>query len=120
MLDEFQTNLDYAFDNYLKDGLLPVNLLGGWGAEIGGEWRNISEIRCMFQFTFASEYAMLVKYNMDVTGVKRLQENVGQVEHVNVYTVDGQQLRSNISKENSLSGLARGIYVVDGRKYVVR
>ena len=74
----------------------------------------------MFQFTFASEYAMLVKYNMDVTGVKRLQENVGQVEHVNVYTVDGQQLRSNISKENSLSGLARGIYVVDGRKYVVR
>ena len=120
VLDEFQTNLDYAFDNYLKDGLLPVNLLGGWGAEIGGEWRNISEIRCMFQFTFASEYAMLVKYNMDVTGVKRLQENVGQVEHVNVYTVDGQQLRSNISKENSLSGLARGIYVVDGRKYVVR
>ena len=61
VLKEFQDNLDYAFDNHSEDGLLPVNLLGGWGAMVDGEWKDISQIRCMFQFAFASEYAMLAK-----------------------------------------------------------
>lgn len=53
----FQNNLDYAYSNYLKDGILPPSLLYGWSSQE----RN-NKMEGMFAFTFAAEYAVLAKY----------------------------------------------------------
>ena len=55
----FQANLDYAWENYLTDGLLPSSLIYGWNSE---KFKN--NVEGMFEFAFASEYALLAKYNL--------------------------------------------------------
>ncbi|MFV0507306.1 MAG: glycoside hydrolase family 76 protein [Bacteroidales bacterium] len=54
----FQNNLDYGYDNYYKDGLLPTNLLVGWNRTSS---ENATE--GMFQFAYVAELAILAKYN---------------------------------------------------------
>jgi len=39
---------------------------------------------------------------------------------VSVYNLSGQQVRSGVSQSNALEGLAPGLYIVDGRKVLVR
>jgi len=56
----FQDNLDYAWDNHLVEGLLPTSLLDGWDSEAG---KNRAE--AMFEFTFAAEYAVLSRYQVN-------------------------------------------------------
>ena len=55
----FQNNLDYAYENYLKDNMLPPNLLYGWNTT---ESKN--NIEAMFTFSYAAEYAVLAKWNL--------------------------------------------------------
>jgi hypothetical protein len=43
-----------------------------------------------------------------------------QAKKVNVYNVNGQLMQTNVSKESALNGLSRGVYIVDGNKYVVK
>jgi alpha-amylase len=38
----------------------------------------------------------------------------------NVYTIDGRQVRSNVNSADALQGLSKGIYIVNGKKYVVK
>ena len=57
----FQNNLDYAYSNYLKDGILPPSLLYGWSLQKGN-----NNMEGMFAFTFAAEYAVLAKYQTQV------------------------------------------------------
>ncbi|WP_258101759.1 glycoside hydrolase family 76 protein [Marinoscillum pacificum] len=59
-LDTFQQNLDYAYDHYLKKGILPTNLLAGWNSD---DQANNTE--GMFSFARAAEYAVLSKYELD-------------------------------------------------------
>ena len=56
-LATFQNNLDYAYDNYLKDNMLPSSLLYGWNTD-----RSKNNTEAMFTFAFAAEYAVLAKY----------------------------------------------------------
>jgi predicted alpha-1,6-mannanase (GH76 family) len=56
-MNSFQKNLDYGFDNYNYKGLLPTNLLKGWGEDKSGKG-----VEGMFQFTFAAEYAVLAQF----------------------------------------------------------
>lgn len=56
----FQQNLDYGYENFLRDGMLPTNLLVGWNRETG---KNNTE--GMFTFAFAAEYAVLSKYELE-------------------------------------------------------
>ena len=39
---------------------------------------------------------------------------------VDVYSVDGMCLRHNVDEGRALQGLSRGIYIVGGRKYLVK
>ena len=56
----FQDNLDYAYENFLYEGMLPPSLLGGWNKD---ESKN--EMEGMFAFTFAAEYAVLSRYQSE-------------------------------------------------------
>ena len=58
-INTFQANLDYAWDNYLKNGMLPSSLLYGWNTLPS---KNNTE--GMFTFAFAAEYAVLAKWNL--------------------------------------------------------
>jgi hypothetical protein len=59
-IDSFQKNLDYAWDNFLYEDMLPTSLLGGWNMD-----RSKNSVEAMFTFAFASEYAVLAKYNLE-------------------------------------------------------
>ena len=56
-IDSFQKNLDYAWDNYLYDGMLPPSLLVGWNQD-----RSRNNVEGMFIFAFAAEYAVLSRH----------------------------------------------------------
>ena len=58
----FQNNLDYAYENYLKDNMLPPNLLYGWNTT-----DSKNNIEAMFTFAYAAEYAVLAKWNLSQT-----------------------------------------------------
>ena len=60
-LTTFQNNLDFAWANYLKNGMLPVNLLVGWS------WTSANNnIESMYTFAYAAEYAVLANYQRKV------------------------------------------------------
>ena len=56
-IDSFQKNLDYAWDNYLYEGMLPPSLLVGWNQD-----RSRNNVEGMFIFAFAAEYAVLSRH----------------------------------------------------------
>ena len=56
-IDAFQQNLDYAWDNFLNENLLPPSLLVGWNTD-----RSRNNVEGMFEFAFAAEYAVLSRY----------------------------------------------------------
>ena len=58
-LASFQQNLDYAFDNYQKQYMLPINLLNGWDVSTG----DANVTKGFHQLAFASEYAMLAVWH---------------------------------------------------------
>lgn len=59
-LNSFQQNLNYGYDNFLYDGILPTNLLKGWHAD---EKNNNTE--GMFSFAFAAQYAVLARFELE-------------------------------------------------------
>ena len=44
----------------------------------------------------------------------------GQASRVDVYSVQGTCLRRNVDARDAVNGLPRGIYVVGGKKYMVK
>ncbi|MCR5471187.1 glycoside hydrolase family 76 protein [Prevotella sp. FD3004] len=54
-IETFQTNLDYAWDNFLLNKTLPRGLTGGWS---NNDAQN--DVRALVAFAYASEYGMLV------------------------------------------------------------
>lgn len=57
-IDAFQKNLDYAYDNFLYESMLPTNLLVGWHKTD----KSKNSVEAMFTFAFAAEYAVLANY----------------------------------------------------------
>lgn len=55
----FQENLDYAWDNYLYEHMLPTNLLVGWSRT-----KENNRTEAMFTFTHAAEYSVLAGYQL--------------------------------------------------------
>jgi hypothetical protein len=56
-LATFQNNLDYGWANYLKNGMLPNNLLVGWS------WTPANnKVESLSAFAYAAEYAALANY----------------------------------------------------------
>lgn len=56
-IDSFQQNLDYGYTHFLRSGLLPPDLLGGWHAA-----KDKNNLEGMFMFAYAAQYAMLSQY----------------------------------------------------------
>lgn len=54
----FQQNLDYGYQNFLYNGILPHDLLQGWN-------EGNQNTEGMFSFTFAAEYALLARYELE-------------------------------------------------------
>ena len=59
-LTAFQRNLDYGFERFHQDGFLPTNLLKGWGKE-----KEKQGVEGMFMFTYAAQYAVLGKHQLE-------------------------------------------------------
>lgn len=59
-IQSFQDNLDYAWENYLYESMLPNNLLLGWGSN-----QSQQSVEAMFTFAFAAEYAVLARFKME-------------------------------------------------------
>ena len=55
----FQTNLDYSWENFLRQNALPRGLTGGWS---NNQAQN--DVRAIIAFAYASEYGMLVATNL--------------------------------------------------------
>jgi hypothetical protein len=56
----FQDNLDYSWEKYMYESMLPTNLLLGWGSD-----RTKQNVEGMFIFTFAAEYAALARFKTE-------------------------------------------------------
>lgn len=59
-IDSFQRNLDYGWDKFQRDGMLPPSLLAGWNTV-----QSKNNVEGMFTFAFASEYASLAKFSIE-------------------------------------------------------
>lgn len=59
-IQSFQDNLDFAWENYLYESMLPNNLLLGWGSN-----QSQQSVEAMFTFAFAAEYAVLARFKME-------------------------------------------------------
>ena len=59
-IDSFQQNLDYGYAHFLRSGLLPPDLLGGWHTD-----KDKNNLEGMFMFTYAAQYAMLSQYQIE-------------------------------------------------------
>lgn len=58
--ETFQKNLDYGYDNFAYKGFLPISLLLGWNRD-----NNRNNAEGMFNFTYAAEYAVLARYQLE-------------------------------------------------------
>ncbi len=59
-VESFQKNLDYGYDNFVYNNLLPTNLLVGWNRD-----SDKNDTECINLFALAAEYAVLAKYELD-------------------------------------------------------
>lgn len=53
----FRANLNYAYSNYYKDGILPRDLLGGWDKD-----SRKNNVEGMFMFSYVTQYALFATY----------------------------------------------------------
>jgi alpha-amylase len=54
-----------------------------------------------------------------MTGINTITSDK-ETTNNNVYAIDGRQVRSNVNSADALQGLSKGIYIVNGKKYVVK
>ena len=55
-VQSFQDNLDFAWNNFIYNDMLPPSLLGGWNMD-----RTRNKVEGMFTLSFAAQYALLAK-----------------------------------------------------------
>ena len=108
-LTSFRQNLDYAWDNFRRDDLLPIHLLKGWD--------NGDVTKGFHQLAFASEYAMLAVWQSRQEQPDAISETVNcQLSTVNY----------NLSTAYTLLGtpsqppFRRGLYVLGGHKVAIK
>ncbi|MBO4443249.1 MAG: alpha-1,6-mannanase [Bacteroidaceae bacterium] len=93
LLDAIQKDLDYAWEHYLQDGFLPINLLEGW--------QETTVTKGFHQLAFAAEYAMLAVWHerMNPTSVEPADDpfDVGAVR-VETYDLSGRHLSHSEKK----------------------
>ena len=111
-LSSFQQNLDYAFENYNRDSMLPINLLSGWEVSTG----NPDVTKGFHQLAFASEYAMLavwqVRMSDQTEGMRPLSVRHSSAAAA-AYDLLGRPVRY-VATQSQPSG----IVITNGKKYM--
>ena len=94
-------------------GLIPAQwVLNGTAKDDSFTATSGGSLSRLYDMTFDAPDVIAVQG--DATGIKSVGEQQRGSQIMNVYSVDGQL------KGNSLQGLSKGIYVVNGKKYVVK
>ena len=113
-LESFQQNLDYAFENYQRDAMLPINLLNGWDVSTG----DANVTKGFHQLAFAAEYAMLAVWHQRLA---QQTEGIRGVEHSEVspfdqyYDLQGRHMpKSQMAKASN----PHALYLTKGKKMV--
>lgn len=109
-LESFQGNLDYGYENNLKNGLLPIHLMEGWGDE--------KITKGFHQFSFASQYAVLANWLLEKAKASQAGAASPVAEKTNnktVYTLSGVNKGEYANVKDSLP---RDIYIVGGEKMI--
>ena len=107
-LESFQQNLDYAYEHYNRDGMLPINLLAGWNISTG----NPDVTKGFHQLAFASELAMLAVWHQRVAAAEAAvtAPRLSAASAPTYYRLNGQPAGSD------LDSLPQGVYVAKGKK----
>ena len=82
---------------------------------LGGEGSTLKATRAYF--TKSGDQPAMININLDgnATGIANIEQN--QADIYDVYNLQGQLIRKNAT---SLNGLAEGIYIVNGKKVMVK
>lgn len=107
-LNSFLEDLDYAWDNFRRDDLLPIHLVKGWD--------NGDVTKGFHQLAFASEYAMLAIWQ--TTQPEPEPDAIGSI-HGSPYDA-GSHTFYALSGAPSQPPFHRGIYIIGGRKVMVK
>lgn len=114
-IESFQTALDYGFENFNRDNMLPIKLFEGWGDEV--------VTKPFHQFAFVSEYGVLAKRLL-----KAHIEEMSAIEAVETDSSDAAATPADDEPVYNLGGvylgtfgkvagsLPRGLYIAGGRK----
>lgn len=104
-LEGFQVALDYGFDNHLRCGMLPINLLDGWGTDV--------KTKGFHQFAFVSQYAMMAKKHMmdaKPDAIEDIEADDATEADGKVYNLSGVCLGDFSSVASTLPA---GLYIVN-------
>ncbi len=71
------------------------------------------------QYIWGDKQDIAFSYDNGSTGITVVVPTK-EISDVDVYTITGVKVRSNVSKDKATEGLGKGIYIVEGKKYVVR
>ena len=109
-LNSFQQNLDYAFDNYQKQYMLPINLFDGWEVSTG----DVNVTKGFHQLAFASEYAMLAVWHS-----RQGQMTDGIGENLNHRSLNGKCF-DLLGRSVSFTGNSSqpSIVIINGKKQI--
>lgn len=82
---------------------------------LGGEDSTLKATRAYF--TKSGDQPAMININLDgnATGIENIEQN--QADIYDIYNLQGQLIRKNAT---SLKGLAKGIYIVNGKKVMVK
>lgn len=82
---------------------------------LGGESSTLKATRAYF--TKSGDQPAMININLDgnATGIANIEQN--QADIYDIYNLQGQMIRKNAT---SLNGLAKGIYIVNGKKVMVK
>lgn len=82
---------------------------------LGGEGSTLKATRAYF--TKSGDQPAMININLDgnATGIENIEQN--QADIYDVYNLQGQLIRKNAT---SLNGLTKGIYIVNGKKVMVK
>ena len=109
-LASFRENLDYAWDNFRRDDLLPIHLLKGWD--------NGDVTKGFHQLAFAAEYAMLAVW---CAGQQQDIDAIGAVTETPParYSATADSRAYDVLGRPSAPPFRQGLYVIDGRKVMI-
>ena len=72
-----------------------------------------------YDYDFQNYIGRAMRLPSTPTAVDAIATDNGN-EHVNVYNTQGQLIRQNVKAAQAVNGLPRGIYIVGGKKVVVK